>query len=40
VSEEVVELMSSEEMVTNHSAAFSADHDTQQMQASAQVRPP
>jgi len=42
--EEVVDLLSPEKLpeklVVGHSAAVSADHDTQPMQASAQVRPP
>ncbi len=37
--EEVVDLLSPEKRVVDHSAAVSTDHDTQPMQASAQVRP-
>ncbi len=40
MSEEVLQLLSPEKLVLDHSAAFSAGHDTPPMQASAQVRPP
>ena len=40
MSEEVVDVPSPKKLVVDHSAAFSAGHASQQMQASAQVQPP